>query len=237
MGFRTQLPWSSSAQAGAGAQADQPMCDAAAAVVAARQGMETPLTAVAEAFEELARGMDADRGELRLAPFGDTCALVSVLFNSLGIAFKFAESEYVTKVNDLIGASKEYATLNDILDKDVEHDCVKKQGSHSRNLRRVRLGLGLIKALFEQFLETEGSLYEVATTAYGQVCAPFHSWAIRKAVGAGMYTLPSREQLILRLNETDCSVQKEMRRYIDASSPIIEYIDNLFLSRQIVLDW
>jgi hypothetical protein len=32
---------------------------------------------------------------------------------------------------------------------------VKKQGSHSRNLRRVRLGLGLIKALFEQFLATE----------------------------------------------------------------------------------
>ena len=35
----------------------------------------------------------------------------------------------------------------------------------------------------------------------------------------------------------DCSVQKEMRRYIDASSPIIEYIDNLFLSRNISLDW
>lgn len=28
-----------------------------------------------------------------------------------------------------------------------------------------------------------------------------------------------------------------MRRYIDASSPIIEYIDNLFLSRNISLDW
>lgn len=35
----------------------------------------------------------------------------------------------------------------------------------------------------------------------------------------------------------DCSVQKEMRRYIDASSPIIDYIDNLFLSRSISLDW
>jgi hypothetical protein len=103
MGFRKQMSWSSSAAgAQAGAQADQPMCDAAAAVVAARQGMETPLTAVAEAFEELARGMEADGGELRLAPFGDTCALVSVLFNSLGIAFKFAESEYVTKVKILL---------------------------------------------------------------------------------------------------------------------------------------
>jgi hypothetical protein len=58
-------------------------------------------------------------------------------------------------VNDLIGAGKSYRTLSDILDKDIQNDCVKKQGSHSRNLRRVRLGLGLIKALFEQFLATE----------------------------------------------------------------------------------
>jgi len=213
LGFRTQMPWSSAQEESQGQ-----LCEGAAAVVAARQGMETPLTAVAEAFEEL--------------------ALVSVLFSSLGMAFRFAEIEYVTKVNDLIGAGKSYRTLSDILDKDIENDSVKKQGSHSRNLRRVRLGLGLIKALFEQFLTTEGcSLYDAATTAYGQVCAPFHSWAIRKAVGAGMYTLPSREQLIVRLNETDCSVQKEMRRFIDASSPIIEYIDNLFLSRNISLDW
>lgn len=233
LGFR-QMPWSSSAQAQA---PSEQLCEGAAAVVAARQGMEQPLTAVAEAFEELARGMEADSGELRLAPFSDTCALVSVLFSSLGMAFRFAEIEYVTKVNDLIGAGKSYRTLSDILDKDIQNDCVKKQGSHSRNLRRVRLGLGLIKALFEQFLATEGSLYDAATTAYGQVCAPFHSWAIRKAVGAGMYTLPTREQLIVRLNETDFSVQKEMRRYIDASSPIIEYIDNLFLSRNISLDW
>lgn len=48
----------------------------------------------------------------------------------------------------------------------------------------------------------EGSLKDAATTAYGQVCAPFHNWAIRQAVGAGMYALPTRDQLISRLNET-----------------------------------
>lgn len=52
------------------------------------------------------------------------------------------------------------------------------------------------------FVFFRGTLYDAATTAYGQVCAQFHSWAIRKAVGAGMYTLPTREQLIVRLNET-----------------------------------
>lgn len=93
LGFR-QMAWSSSAQA-----PSEQLCEGAAAVVAARQGMETPLTAVAEAFEELARGMEADSGELRVAPFSDTCALVSVLFSSLGMAFRFAEIEYVTKVS------------------------------------------------------------------------------------------------------------------------------------------
>ena len=49
--------------------------------------------------EDAAHGMDADGGELRLAPFGDTYVLVSVLFSSLGMAFRFAEIEYVTKVS------------------------------------------------------------------------------------------------------------------------------------------
>src|SRR4051812_21505830 len=49
------------------------MCDNGGRV-AARQGMEQPLTAMAEACEELARGMEANCGELRFVPFGDTCA-------------------------------------------------------------------------------------------------------------------------------------------------------------------
>lgn len=46
------------------------------------------------------------------------------------------------------------------------------------------------------------SLREAASTAYTQVCAPYHTWAVRTAVYAGMYALPTREQLLLKLNET-----------------------------------
>lgn len=45
-------------------------------------------------------------------------------------------------------------------------------------------------------------LKEVASTAYGEVCAPYHSWGVRTAVYAGMYTLPTRDQLFVKLNET-----------------------------------
>lgn len=40
-----------------------------------------------------------------------------------------------------------------------------------------------------------------ASTAYAKVFAPHHGWAIRKAVAAGMYALPTKAQLLRKLNE------------------------------------
>lgn len=45
------------------------------------------------------------------------------------------------------------------------------------------------------------SLKDPASKAYEQVLAPYHGWAIRKAVSAGMYVLPTKEQLLKKLNE------------------------------------
>ncbi|GFP86736.1 hypothetical protein PHJA_000817400 [Phtheirospermum japonicum] len=129
----------------------------------------TPLSAVADAFEELsavlkAKGFNCD---LDLKAFCDACSLVSILFGCLGIAFKFAELEYVSKVNDLADASENYGTLNNIIDFDNQNDTVKTQGSLSRNLRRVRQGLDLIRALFQNFLSSDDcNLKEAASTAY-----------------------------------------------------------------------
>ncbi|WMV58697.1 hypothetical protein MTR67_052082 [Solanum verrucosum] len=196
-------------------------------------GTGTPLSAIAEAFEELSSNHD-----LMLKPFCHACSHVSVLFGSLGIAFKFAELEYVSKVRDLTEASEIFGSLNSILDYDVRNDTVRTAGSLSRNLRRVRQGLDLIRALFQNFLSTyDDSLKEAASTAYAKVCAPYHTWAVRTAVSAGMRALPTRDQLLIKLNETDDSVERKMRRYIDASLPIIEYIDKLYISRNISLDW
>ncbi|QCE08632.1 ACD11 homolog protein [Vigna unguiculata] len=202
--------------------------------------IDQPLTAIAEAFEELSKWMkeNNDGKHIRLDTFCEAASLVSVLFRCLGLAFKFAELEYVAKLEGLLEASKTCPTLKDILEVDVASDTVKQSGSYSRNLRRVRQGLDLVRAIFEQLLSTEdSSLKEVASTAYGQVCAPFHTWAVRTAVYAGMYTLPTREQLLMKLNETEQSAEKKMKRYIAASHPIIEYIDSLYLSRNITLDW
>lgn len=200
----------------------------------------SPLSAMADAFEELCailkgKGFDCD---LDLKTFCEACSLVSVLFGCLGLAFKFAELEYCSKVNDLEVASKSFGTLNNILDFDLRNDTVKSPGSLSRNLRRVRQGLDLIRVLFQNFLSSEDCyLREAASTAYTDTCAAYHTWAVRTAVYAGMYALPTRDQLLVKLNETDESAEKEMIRYINASLPVIQYIDKLYTSRDISLDW
>ena len=204
--------------------------------------VNTPLSIITEAFENLADLLKPDiiteEDGLSLDAFCNACTHVSVLFSCLGFAFKFAEMEYISKVNDLVEASKTLDTLQNILDLDVEKDTVKTPGSRSRNLRRVRLGLDLIRAIFEKFLMTdEYSLKDAATTACTEVCAPFHTWAVRTAVYAGMYTLPTRDQLLIRLDGTEQSVEKNMRRYMEASRPIVEYIDKLYIERNIKLDW
>lgn len=45
------------------------------------------------------------------------------------------------------------------------------------------------------------SLRDPASKAYEQALAPYHGWAIRKAVSVGMYVLPTKEQLLKKLNE------------------------------------
>ncbi|KAE8681305.1 ACD11-like protein [Hibiscus syriacus] len=201
---------------------------------------KTPLSDIAEAFEELSEllGSQNKDQELPLDTFCEACSLVSVLFSCLGLAFKFAELEYVAKVHDLVEASKRFATLENVLDLDVANDTVKTPGSHSRNLRRVRQGLDLIRALFEEFVSSDCySLRDAASTAYAQVCAPYHTWTVRTAVSAGMYTLPTREELLIKLNETDHTAEKKMKRYIEASRPVLSYIDKLYISRNVTLDW
>lgn len=207
---------------------------------------DTPLSSIAQAFEEISdlinkKINDNDNNsyvDLQLKPFCEACTLVSVLFGCLGIAFKFAEMEYTAKVRDLLEASKNFNTLSSVVDFDLKNKTVKSPGSHTRNLRRVRQGLDLIRELFQNFLSAENhTLKKAATTAYQQVCAPYHTWAVRTAVSAGMCTLPTRDQLLVNLNENEKSAEKEMRRYIKASHDVIKTIDNLYISRGITLDW
>lgn len=204
----------------------------------AEAGGEKTLKKIVEAFEGLAVCVNTQDANIEVAPFSHACSLVSPLFSCLGIAFKFAEMDYVAKVADLAEASKSITTLPVLLDEDIRANTVMKAGSHTRNLLRVKRGLDMVKVLFEQIIATEGnSLKDAASYAYDQVFAPYHGWAIRKAVAAGMYVLPTRVQLLRQLNEDEDSARVQMQNYVNSSGAVIGYIDKLFLSKELGIDW
>lgn len=199
---------------------------------------DKPVRKIAQSFKELAAAVNSQTADVEVAPFSHACSLVFPLLGCLGIAFKFAEMDFVPKVRDLADASKSIKTLPALLDHDMERNCVRKAGSHSRNLLRVNRGLDVVRVLFEQILESEGdSFKDAASKAYAQVLAPHHGWAIRKAVAAGMYALPTRAQLLKKVKEDENSAKTHMRDYIVASETVILYINGLFLSRDLGIEW
>lgn len=58
-------------------------------------------------------------------------------------------------MRDLVEASKSIGTLQSLLERDINGNTVRKSGSHTRNLLRVRRGLDMVKILFEQILVTK----------------------------------------------------------------------------------
>lgn len=59
----------------------------------------SPLSAITEAFEDLSKKLREEQRDIRLDTFCEAASLVSILFRCLGLAFKFAELEYVAKVS------------------------------------------------------------------------------------------------------------------------------------------
>ena len=42
-----------------------------------------------------------------------------------------------------------------MMEKDIEANCVRKPGSHTRNLLRVKRGLDMVRILFEEIIVSE----------------------------------------------------------------------------------
>ncbi|KAB1200985.1 hypothetical protein CJ030_MR0G005443 [Morella rubra] len=194
-----------------------------------------PLRDLSEAFKELAATVDSPTADVELAQFARASSLILPLIRSLGIAFKFAELSYASTVNDLVKASKSIGTLQALVDGEIEANTARKDTSNTRNLLRVKRGLEVVRAMCEQTLATDAnSLRDPATKAYTQVFASFHGMAVKKAVAAGLYAMPTRAQMLKKLNEDEySSAAAHMQSYVATSATVIQYIGRLFHSRDL----
>ncbi|CAK8531417.1 unnamed protein product [Lathyrus sativus] len=198
---------------------------------------EKPLGKIADAFKELA-DIIVSENVIEVAAFSRACAFVAPLFGSIGFHFKFIEMDYLIKVNDIAEASKSFKTLQSMVDHDVQANSVRIQGSHSRNLLKVKRGLEFLKVLFEQVLLTEGnSMRDAVSKAYTQIFNSYHGWALRKAVSVRLNYIPTKQQLYRKLGEDESAAKILMETYISASPPLLQYIEKIFLERELGIDW
>lgn len=58
-------------------------------------------------------------------------------------------------MNDLVEASKSISAVPLMMEDDVKSDCVRRGGSHTRNLLRVKRGIDMVKVLFEHIVSSE----------------------------------------------------------------------------------
>lgn len=201
---------------------------------------DRPLHAIASSFSALLAEHERSGEELPTGPFAEACDHISVLFTFLGMAFSFGGRDYIEKVKDLREAAQNFPRLSTLVEGDIINCTVRRPNSHTRNLLRVKRGLECMQLIFEHLLQADPqtvSLREAATGAYNTVFGPYHSWTIRKAVGAGMYTLPTKAQFLSRLKESDETWRGHAETYVSSVRPVIEYVERLFTSRDLGLDW
>ncbi|KAF8390997.1 hypothetical protein HHK36_023297 [Tetracentron sinense] len=59
----------------------------------------------------------------------------------------------------------------------------------------------------------------------------------RKAVAAGMHALPTKAQLLKKLNEDETSARIQMQNYVNTLVPVILYIDKSIPFKKLGVDW
>nr|POE60636.1 accelerated cell death 11 [Quercus suber] len=128
-----------------------------ASIFPAEAGFNTrdnPLRKLADAIEGLSSSVNSENPHLKISDVVQFGRLSTPSIFFLGIAFRFADLELQSKVNNLEEASKTYDTdtVQALLEGETENGSAKNTGSHCRNLVRLKRVIDLVRVMLEQVL-------------------------------------------------------------------------------------
>jgi hypothetical protein len=142
------------------------------------------------------------------------------------------------QVEQIQSRSRGAATLKELVEQDMANNTVKAADSNTTILLRLMRALQVVKVLFEQLLKGRGVEFQsAATTAYMVVFGAYHKEPIQNMVKRAISSLPTRAWLMNKINEEEGDIFIEMRKYVDASAAVINYIEELFTSNGLEMNW
>mmetsp|Transcript_19975 Transcript_19975/g.35938 ORF Transcript_19975/g.35938 Transcript_19975/m.35938 type:complete len:211 (+) Transcript_19975:130-762(+) len=170
----------------------------------------------------------------RTESFTKLCDSIIDIFDHLGIMLSFAKHEMSHKNNSLKKASGQFKTLIEIVEEDKRTGNIVVKNSSGRNLHRLILVVSFIRKTFIYLLESPDTLLKSAVyKSYGETLGTIHTYPVRTAVWAGLFSLPYRETFINSIGETPDSAKDAAQRFVVLCEPVVARISSLFDETQI----
>uniref|UniRef100_A0A0D9ZJ85 Glycolipid transfer protein domain-containing protein n=1 Tax=Oryza glumipatula TaxID=40148 RepID=A0A0D9ZJ85_9ORYZ len=190
------------------------------------------------AFQALAQKVGPRSPPMTVKDFTKACSELQSLINLMGEETSTWFADYGRKVEQIQSRSRGAATLKELVEQDMANNTVKAADSNTTILLRLMRALQVVKVLFEQLLKGRGVEFQsAATTAYMVVFGAYHKEPIQNMVKRAISSLPTRAWLMNKINEEEGDIFIEMRKYVDASAAVINYIEELFTSNGLEMNW
>ncbi|BFZ22886.1 hypothetical protein BsWGS_25925 [Bradybaena similaris] len=153
------------------------------------------------------------------------------LFRLFGSIFTFVTSDVEQKIGILREYNKgensqHYKTVQSMLQFEVLNDLInnKKRPSGARTLLRLHRAMEFISAFLRKLKDSDnkGKFTSATGEAYDTTLAKHHPWLIRKAVHVALYMLPTRQELLKKMQVED------NQRGVQGISDLISELDMIF---------
>lgn len=161
---------------------------------------------------------------VKTADFVAACNNLLPIFDGLGSIFAaFPKADLQAKANSLHEIQGQLETLFEVVDADKQAGTITQKGSRGRNLQRLVIIQDFVRHIFVNLLADPAKLFRVAVSeAYDVTLGKIHTWAVRTAIKAGLYTLPSTDNFLRSIGETAESGMQKGQKLVDAANPVLQ---------------
>ncbi|KAL5568111.1 hypothetical protein UlMin_024686 [Ulmus minor] len=194
---------------------------------------DCPLRNVVDAVQTLVNTINSENPHIMITQFVEVPRRFDM--SVFGIAFVYLNWQIEEKVDLILQGSTPEETLQALLERNIAERATHNGDNGSINVIRMTRMIEMAKILLQHIRINEGSdsIIEPMRTAYDQVFGPYHGTTVKKTVYALMELFPTKSNFInIILDDNENLAQELIGNYIAASEVVINYIHDVFMSKE-----